>query len=1255
MKKYLFLVISAYMFCILSGNAQTYNMSNAGTISTCSGTFYDSGGPSGSYNNSETFQMTFCSNMLGSQISLSFTSFNSEQCCDHIKIYDGPNTSGFLMAQAEGSNPSVIVGQILTSNNGTPTQYGCLTVTWTSDGSVTNTGWVALISCTFPCQPFTVNIVNPSTPFFNGDTIHICQNTSLTLHAAGSFPNNDQNYHQADATTVYTWQFGDGSAPVSGTGMTSITHTWPVGAYYVTVTGKDLNNCTNSNLARIMILVSTTPDFYGTDITHDTICPGETINLTGHASSHPWTTVVDTMVAGMTYLPDGQGVPYETYITNTLFIPGQTMTSVSDLVSVCLNIEHSYIGDLTIWLICPSGQYLNILTYPDGFGSTYFGIPIDNDSDTSPGTGWTYCWTPQSTNPITAMYSTSLPAGDYQPTGTFTELLGCVMNGNWTIHVEDHLGSDNGYIFWWQLHFNPAIIPPQFSFNNTYDSSLFNWTGPNIISQNNGTGIATPTTFGVNNYHLEVIDDFGCSYDTLIPVLVLPSMLSVTLGTFSNVFLSDAPFPLYGGSPSGGVYSGPGVSGNMFYPTVAGIGSHPIVYSITNPNGCMSSDTSYINVFDPTGFLIANDTIFTCSGVFYDSGGTNGTYQAGENFTMTFCPDAPGNKTNLQFVYFDVPGGSQICFYDGMSATSLPINCGNNGTFNNVPFTITGVDPSGCITVFFQSSGTGNGWAAFVNCSWLCQPFTAHITDISVPYSNGDTIQICNNYPVLFSAEGTYPNNNQHYAQSDATTIFTWDFSDGLQVLSGTGLANVSHAFSSGGIYPVLLTATDINNCQNDNSVQVIAKVAYDPIFHGTRSIPDSVCYDKYVKLVGVTHVPDNALFSNIYLNPDWIGDNINSDNNGIAGAHPQVTGDNEYIFMVTDDWGCIHDTTILIFVRNSDDPLCCHTPDITAGNDTNVNYGNTITLNASLLWNYPDVNYHWEPANLIASGGNTLNPTTVTLTTTAIFTLKAYIDGESCTKMDDVIVYITGTELSATAYAADTAICEGDSTQLYALPTGGSGNYSYQWSANPDLSDTVIFNPIVKPETTTTFYVTVSDGITQAAASVTVIVYSLPVVTLDSIPDVMVNAPQFELNTGHPVGGTYTGTGVFENYFFPSVAGVGTFTIVYTFINIDGCTNSDTNTITVHNVVWNPLMAGIESKFSIYPNPFTENTLVEFSNPDNFPYSLSVSDITGKIVKYRENISDNKILIKKENLSKGLYFIELKGKKIFRGKIIVE
>ncbi|HYG51747.1 MAG TPA: T9SS type A sorting domain-containing protein, partial [Flavobacteriales bacterium] len=62
----------------------------------------------------------------------------------------------------------------------------------------------------------------------------------------------------------------------------------------------------------------------------------------------------------------------------------------------------------------------------------------------------------------------------------------------------------------------------------------------------------------------------------------------------------DLPVTLSGGSPSGGVYSGTGVTGSTFDPIAAGAGTHVITYTFTNGSGCSDTATDSYVVDDCT-------------------------------------------------------------------------------------------------------------------------------------------------------------------------------------------------------------------------------------------------------------------------------------------------------------------------------------------------------------------------------------------------------------------------------------------------------------------------------------------------------------------------------------------------------------------------------------------------------------------------------------------------------------------------------
>ncbi|MBI5541575.1 MAG: PKD domain-containing protein, partial [Bacteroidia bacterium] len=530
MKKIFFVLamfFSSYAF------SQNVNM-HTGSVSQCGGIFYDSGGSGGTYQNSENYTLTICAGIPGAQVSLNFTQFDIESGFEHLAIYEGNTSGGLLIVNATGTT---LQGQTITSQGS-----GCLTLVFTADGSVTHAGWAAAISCTFPCQVFDVNITGANVPYFNGDTIRVCQGQPITFNAAGTYPNNNVNYPQSDATTVFTWDFGDGSPVQTGAGLSTVTHMFPNGGgYFTSVSGVDISGCNNSNYARNMVMVSTSPLFTGTSLTPDTICIGQTVNLTGMATTNPWTQPVPNIVSGLTFLPDGSGASYSTSITHTMFGPGQTLTNVNDLQSICLNMEHSYMGDLEMYLTCPNGQIINFIaaTYPlsPSPGATHLGEPCDMTPATSPGVGYDYCWNPSATATMASVANTVthsftdlegnsitsasyIPIGNYAPETPFTNLLGCPLNGDWTIHVIDHLGADDGYIFYWMLNFDPSIIPPLWTFGNTYNPVDYVWTGSGVGAQANGIATATPTVTGNVTYTFSATDDFGCVYDTTVTVFV---------------------------------------------------------------------------------------------------------------------------------------------------------------------------------------------------------------------------------------------------------------------------------------------------------------------------------------------------------------------------------------------------------------------------------------------------------------------------------------------------------------------------------------------------------------------------------------------------------------------------------------------------------------------------------------------------------------------------------------------------------------
>ncbi len=109
-------------------------------------------------------------------------------------------------------------------------------------------------------------------------------------------------------------------------------------------------------------------------------------------------------------------------------------------------------------------------------------------------------------------------------------------------------------------------------------------------------------------YSVTVTDANGCM-DTLSVAIADPAGPTVTLAiTNDTVCLADGAFTLSGESPSGGTFSGPGVTAGSFDPAAAGVGTHAIMYMFTDVNGCSNSTTDSIYVDICTGTDSPNNT-----------------------------------------------------------------------------------------------------------------------------------------------------------------------------------------------------------------------------------------------------------------------------------------------------------------------------------------------------------------------------------------------------------------------------------------------------------------------------------------------------------------------------------------------------------------------------------------------------------------------------------------------------------------------
>ena len=511
--------------------------------------FYDTGGPNGNYGNNETRTWTICPTNTGDVVTVFFNSFNLVSSVgDALTIYDGDSTTATVVGTYFGTN--IIPSYTATSST------GCLTFSFVSNGTQNAAGWDATIVCGPPC-PSIISVLNSTVPAAGSeDTIRVCQGDTVQFNGSGTFA-------ASGTGATYVWNFDDGTT-ASGE---SVSHAFAnPGIYIVNLTITDADGCRNSNRLDQIVFVSTTPVFTGTEAADDEICLGQTTTITGVATPVEFVRECAPPVSGTTFLPDGSGVSYQTSIPVDCFPFGSTITAANQITSVCIDMEHSYLGDLEIRLLSPNGQSIILKAFNGtggGGGGTYLGCPIDGfgaaDEAAGPGTGRTYCFTPTATtflvNGPTSQCGTpngnSINAGDYMSVQPFTNLVGSQLNGNWSLIITDNLGADNGYIFNWSINFDNSILPTDYSFTPTFVNTFWS-PDPSIVSTSGQTITVTPTTSGNQCYTYNVVDNFGCTYSQQVCIDVAPgvSLAANTANPLSVYVGQNGTYYFSGGSPN---------------------------------------------------------------------------------------------------------------------------------------------------------------------------------------------------------------------------------------------------------------------------------------------------------------------------------------------------------------------------------------------------------------------------------------------------------------------------------------------------------------------------------------------------------------------------------------------------------------------------------------------------------------------------------------------------------------------------------
>jgi len=328
------------------------------------------------------------------------------------------------------------------------------------------------------------------------------------------------------------------------------------------------------------------------------------------------------------------------------------------------------------------------------------------------------------------------------------------------------------------------------------------------------------------------------------------------------------------------------------------------------------------------------------------------------------------------------------------------------------------------------------------------------------------------------------------------------------------------------------------------------------------------------------------------------------------------------------------------------------------AGEDIDIPHGTNTTLSGSAAGGSGEYSYSWVPAVYLVDP-QVQNPQTINLYGSIYFELTVTDEITNCNDVDSVLIHITGGPLNVAVSANPQDICFEGSSQLLAVASGGSGEYSFSWTSDPPGFSSIESSPVISPEVTTSYFVEVNDGYNTTNGSTSVSVFSLPDVEISAFPNDTVCL--FESITLDA-----TTEGAIEYFWFPdgqttpvisidsTGIGAGSKTFYVEVTNLNQCIGLDSVTVTFDNCVGVEDMV-LESAFRLFPNPASDHIFIKAENSWQFAVGslqlgqmvIEIYDLYGKLV-YKEEfqLNSSNLSIDISSYKSGIYFAVIKSEK---------
>lgn len=1083
-------------------------------------------------------------------------------------------------------------------------------------------------------------------------------------------------------------------------GNSDASDVYPVGTTIVEWYATD--SAGNADTCEVIVMVFDTEDPVIT-------CPNDTVlnndegvcgavvdyNLPPYTDNCPFPTTATVSYSGSPVsIPDDDSNG-ETITQGASGLPSTLGTDVF-LESVCLDIDHTWVGDLIVTIMSPNGTTVTLIDRP-GFPSGLFGCDGDNvDACFLPGTG-----------ADVENICSNLPALG----GNFTAMtdLGAINdgsdpNGTWSVVVSDNAGGDLGTFNNFELTFStPGSVPPSAQIAGLAPGSTFpvgTTTNTFVATDQYGNTDTCSFTVTVNDNEAPT---WACIPDTIVDQEIggvcfatvdwVPPVADDNCGV-DTVFSTHEPGDLFPVGVTTVTYTAVDTTGNSstcsFNVTVLDVedplltGCPTDITASSDANSCGKS----VSWTQPT----ASDN---CSGVTL-----TGTHVPGDVFpigttTVTYtATDSSGNSVSCSFdvtVIDDVPPAIscpddiEVCSDNSSGAVvTFATPVGSDNCMVDTVLMTTGLEsgsvfPVGTTTVTFEVTDT-SGNASTCSFDVIVNPtpeFDVDVVDVDCNGNGNGSITITTTFgtsPFSYSLNGGTPQSSNVFSNLDgglylvtvegadgclASTTVTVGEPEALEVDIDFAIVSC-FGESTGSIVVTATGGTTPYEYSNDGGSTYQSGNAFSDLPAGVYNVRVKDANGCLVDIAVEITQPASAVSATANAQDvacfGGSSGSVTVNASGGTGAY-QYSIDNganyqgsntfsglaagSYDIMVIDANGCTAMTSATV-----GEPASALAIDGVNATPTNCYGDSTGVIAVAAIGGTPSYTYSIDGVNFQTGATFTGLPAGAYIVTVQ--------DDNGCTVIDTVDL-TQPAPLTLDVTSTTEPDCEGDTDgSISVAGTGGTSPYEYSINGGSFQSSGTFDNL-----TSGTYTVTVSDekGCTYQEVVQLEAVEKLPdasftVVTAGgsvSFNNTSANADNYSWNFDD--GGTSGDESPVHVY-----AESGVYNVVLIASNDCG---SDTATMTLILDV-----TGIDevdgASLNIYPNPTPGNFTIEYQATDNIgDFEVRVVTIDGKLVFQESKQIAGQSYTKRFDrgeFSNGVYVIEvITGENVHHQRLIIE